>query len=152
MRYYCKAMNIVANNVHYRLIEAKNKNEAMEQFEESIKRIMKQHPLARYEDFEIHKITEELEPFVYIKSNAFTLEKKFYDFISEVQDKAVEIFGNEILMFRHFYYGKELDMFDIVLKDGNYCNYEVYSNGVVRAGGHSYTSEQGVKFRALEIE
>jgi len=152
MKYYCKATNVVANDIYYRLIETNNKDEALEQFEASIERVLKEHPSARYEDIEVHRITKDLEHFVYVKSNGYALESKFYDFIHEVQNKAIEIFGNELLMFRHFYYGERLDMFDIVLKDGNYCNYEVYSNGVVHAGGHSYTSEQHSKFKALEVE
>ncbi len=151
-KYYCKVDNTAANNIEYKIIEACSKTEAQENFEIHLAEQKKKHTLVFYKNIEIYELTNELKHFTYTKTNGFNITISFANLIKETERKAIEVFGNDLLMIKHFYYGENLDMFDIVLKDKNYGHFNIYANGKVHFNGHTCTREQCDKFYKLHIE
>ena len=85
----------------------------------------------------------------FTKTNGYTLNNEFSTNIEEWENKLQSIFGNELMIIEHFYYGDKLDMADVILKDGNYMQYNIGEKHI-HCTGHTCTHEQKVKFESLE--
>ena len=85
----------------------------------------------------------------FTKTNGYTLSKEFTANIEEWETSLQNIFGNEVMIIEHFYYGDKLDMADVILKDGNYMPYNI-GEKYIHCTGHTCTHKQKVKFESLE--
>ena len=148
-KYLLTAMNISAGNLQYKRVEAENITEATEKLEMWCADTIKKHSLVVFEDKKVVEITEDMEIVRFTKTNGYTLSNEFYANIEEWENNLQRIFGNELMIIEHFYYGDKLDMADVILKDGNYMQYNIGEKRI-RCTGHTCTREQKVKFESLE--
>lgn len=147
--YLLTAMNISARNLQYKRVEAENTTEATRKLEIWCANTIKNHPLVVFEDKKITEITEDMEIVRFTKTNGYTLSDEFSANIKEWESKLQSVFGNELMIIDHFYYGSKLDMVNVILKDGNYMQYNIGEKNI-HCSGHSCTYEQKKKFELLE--
>lgn len=148
-KYLLTAINTSAGNLQYKRVEAENIAEATEKLEMWEADIIKKHSLVVFEDKKVVEITENMEIVRFTKTNGYTLSSEFSANIEEWENKLQSIFGNELMIIEHFYYGDKLDMADVILKDGNYMQYNIGEKHI-HCTGHTCTHEQKVKFESLE--
>ena len=149
--YLLTVMNISAENLCYRIVKSETIEEATLEMKKWYCGIMKNHPFAILEDEKITKITNDMNIVRFVKTNGYTLNERFLSNIEEWERRLQEIFENELLIITHFYYGDELDMVDVVLKDGNYMRYNITEKSV-GCSGHTCTKQQYQKFVLLQTK
>ena len=148
-KYLLTAINTSAGNLQYKRVEAENITEATEKLEMWEADTIKKHSLVVFEDKKVVEITENMEIVRFTKTNGYTLNNEFSTNIEEWENKLQSIFGNELMIIEHFYYGDKLDMADVILKDGNYMQYNIGEKHI-HCTGHTCTHEQKVKFESLK--
>lgn len=148
-RYLLIAKNITANNITYKIVEAKTKEEATEMMKIWCDNIIKKHSLVILKDKKIVEINDDMKVVKFIKDNGFKLSEAFKSNIKEWEISLEKLFGKEIMIIEHFYYGDTLDMASVTLKDGCYMQYNI-TEKCVRCEGHSCTHEQKEKFDSIE--
>lgn len=148
-KYLLTAINTSAGNLQYKRVEAENITEATEKLEMWEADTIKKHSLVVFEDKKVVEITDDMEIVRFTKTNGYTLSSEFSANIEEWESNLHSIFGNELMIIEHFYYGDKLDMADVILKDGNYMQYNIGEKHI-HCTGHTCTHEQKVKFESLE--
>lgn len=148
-KYLLTAINTSAGNLQYKRVEAETIEEATEKMGNWQTDVIKRHSLVVFEDSKITEITEDMKIVRFTKTNGYTLSSEFSTNIKELENKLQNIFGNELMIIEHFYYGDKLDMADVILKDGNYMRYNIGEKHI-HCTGHNCTHEQKVKFESLE--
>lgn len=148
-KYLLTAINTSAGNLQYKRVEAETMEEATEKMEDWCADVIKKHSLVVFEDKKITEITEDMNIVKFTKTNGYALSNNFLTNIEEWENKLQSIFGNELMIIEHFYYGNKLDMADVILKDGNYMQFNIGEKHI-HCTGHTCTHEQKVKFELLE--
>lgn len=142
-------MNISAGHLEYRRVEADTYEEATLKMQEWQEATIEKHPLVVFEDEKITEINDDMEVVHFTKTNGYTLSDEFMANISEWESALKDVFGNELMIIKHFYYGDRLDMADVILKDGHYMNYSINAKHF-HGTGHTCTHEQKAKFDSIE--
>lgn len=148
-KYLLTAINTVAGNLQYKRVEAETIEEATEKMENWCNDTIKKHSLVVFDGKKVVEITENMGIVRFTKTNGYTLSNEFSANIEEWENKLQSIFGNELMIIEHFYYGDKLDMADVILKDGNYMQYNIREKHI-HCTGHTCTREQKIKFESLE--
>ena len=148
-KYLLTAINTSAGNLQYKRVEAENITEATEKLEIWETDTIKKHSLVVFEDKKVVEITEDMEIVRFTKTNGYVLSAEFTANIEAWENALRETFGNELMIIEHFYYGDKLDMADVILKDGNYMQYNIGEKHI-HCTGHTCTHEQKAKFETLE--
>lgn len=148
-KYLLTAINTAGRNLQYKRIEAETMEEATEKMEVWCADVIKRHSLVVFENKKVTEITDNMEIVKFTKTNGYTLSKEFTTNIEEWENTLQNVFRNEVMIIEHFYYGDKLDMADVILKDGNYMQYNIGENHI-HCTGHECTHEQKVKFESLE--
>jgi predicted Ser/Thr protein kinase len=148
-RYLLTAMNISAGHLEYKRVEAQSYEEATLKMQEWQESTIEKHPLVVFKDEKVTEINDEMEVIRFTKTNGYILSDEFMANISAWETALVEAFGNELMIIKHFYYGDKLDMADVILKDGNYMQYNINEKHF-HCTGHECTHEQKAKFDSIE--
>lgn len=148
-KYLLTAINTSAGNLQYKRVEAENITEATEKLEIWETDTIKKHSLVVFEDKKVVEITEDMEIVRFTKTNGYVLSEEFTANIEAWENALREIFGNELMIIEHFYYGNKLDMANVILKDGNYMQYNIGEKRI-HCTGRTCTHEQKTKFETLE--
>lgn len=148
-KYLLTATNISGKNLQYKRVEAETIEEATEKMESWCDDIIKKHSLVVLEDKKVTEITDDMEIVRFTKTNGYILSEEFNANIKEWETSLQNVFGNDVMIIEHFYYGDKLDMADVILKDGNYMQYNIGEKHI-RCSGHTCTHEQKIKFDSLE--
>ena len=148
-RYLVTANNISAGHLEYTVVEANTIDEATDKMNAWCERVIERHPLVVFEDKKVREINDDLEVTYFTKTNGYTLSDEFNANIAEWEAKLHEVFGNELMIIKHFYYGDKLDMADVILKDRHYMHYSINSKHI-RCEGHECSHEQKIKFDSIE--
>ena len=148
-RYLLTAMNISAGHLEYRRVEADTYEEATLKMREWQEATIEKHPLVVFENEKITEINDDMEVVHFTKTNGYTLSDEFMANISEWESALKDVFGNELMIIKHFYYGDRLDMADVILKDGHYMQYNIGTKNI-RCSGHECSHEQKAKFDSIE--
>lgn len=148
-KFLLTAINIPTNNLEYKIVKAETETGATEKLEKWCADIIEKHNLVVFKDKKVVEITNNMEIVKFVKTNGFQPDKKIIANIKEWEKSLFNIFKNEIMIIEHFYYGNHLDMADVILKDGNYMQYNIREKNI-RCSGHVCTHEQKTKFDSLE--
>lgn len=148
-KYLATAINTSAGNLQYKRLEANTIEEATQKMEAWCEDVIKRHPLVVFEDKKVVEITDDMEVVRFTKTNGYRLSEEFTNNIKGWETALQDVFGNEVMIIEHFYYGDKLDMASVILKDGNYMQYNIGEKHI-HCTGHTCTHEQKAKFDSLE--
>lgn len=148
-KYLATAINTSADNLQYKRLDANTIEEATQKMEAWCDEVIERHPLVRFEDKKVVEITDDMEVVRFTKTNGYRLSEEFNNNIKGWETALQDVFGNEVMIIEHFYYGDKLDMASVVLKDGNYMQYNIGEKHI-HCTGHTCTHEQKAKFDSLE--
>ena len=148
-KYLATAINTSANNLKYKRLDANTIEEATQKMEAWCNEVIERHPLVRFEDKKVVEITDDMEVVRFTKTNGYRLSEEFNANIEEWETALKNKLGNEVMIIEHFYYGDTLDMAGVILKDGNYMNFNINEKHV-SCTGHTCTFEQLAKFESLQ--
>lgn len=148
-KYLATAINTSAGNLKYKRLEANTIEEATQKMEAWCNEVIERHPLVRFENKKVVEIKDDMEVVRFVKTNGYTLSEEFNSNIKGWETALQDVLGNEVMIIEHFYYGDKLDMASVVLKDGNYMQYNIGEKHI-HCTGHTCTHEQKAKFDSLE--
>lgn len=148
-KYLATALNTSAGNLQYKRLEANTIEEATAKMETWCNQVIEKHPLVVFEDKKVTEITDDMEVVRFTKTNGYRLSEEFNANIEAWETALQETLGNEVMIIEHFYYGDTLDMAGVILKDGNYMNFNINAKHV-SCTGHTCTFEQLAKFETLQ--